>query len=486
MKTFNNYIGGKQQPPAADNWLDVFEPATGAVYARVADSDAADLAAAIAAAESACPDWSALPAAERAHWLNKLGDCIEARHDALVRAESIDNGKPLSLAAKVDIPRAAANLQFYAAAAMQFASESHTMGLGEKVGAINYTLRQPHGVVGCISPWNLPLYLFTWKIAPALAAGNCVVAKPSEVTPATAALFGQICEEAGLPPGVLNIVHGRGAGIGQALVEHPKINAISFTGGTVTGANIARSAAPMFKKLSLELGGKNPTLVFADCDFDAALDGAVKAAFSNQGEICLCGSRILIEDGLYERFRDAFVERARALKVGDPLETGVDIGAVVSEPHMNKILTAVDTARNEGGTILTGGHRLRLDGRCTDGWFIEPTVIEGLGPDCRTNQDEIFGPVVTLAPFSSEAEAIACANGVRYGLAASLWSRDVSRCHRVADKLEAGLIWINCWMLRDLRVPMGGMKQSGAGREGGFEAMRFFTEAKNVCIQYDR
>ncbi|HET7570904.1 MAG TPA: aldehyde dehydrogenase [Gammaproteobacteria bacterium] len=486
MKTFQNYIGGKQQPPAGDTWLDVFEPATGAVYARVADSGATDLAAAVAAAEAAFPAWSALPAAERARWLNKLADCIEARHDALVRAESIDNGKPLSLAARVDIPRAAANLHFYAAAATQFASESHAMGLDGKVSAINYTLRQPHGVVGCISPWNLPLYLFTWKIAPALAAGNCVVAKPSEITPATAALFGQICEEAGLPPGVLNIVHGRGAGIGQALVEHPKISAISFTGGTVTGANIARTAAPMFKKLSLELGGKNPTLVFADCDFDAALDGAVKAAFSNQGEICLCGSRILIEDSLYERFRDAFVERARALTVGDPLEPGVDLGAVVSEPHMNKILAAIDTAREESGRILTGGGRLRLDGRCTDGWFIEPTVIEGLGPDCRTNQDEIFGPVVTLAPFSSEAEAIACANGVRYGLAASLWSRDVSRCHRVADQLEAGLIWVNCWMLRDLRVPMGGMKQSGAGREGGFEAMRFFTEAKNVCIQYDR
>ncbi|HET7308407.1 MAG TPA: aldehyde dehydrogenase [Gammaproteobacteria bacterium] len=486
MNTFKNYIGGQQQPPAGDHWLDVFEPATGAAYARLADSGEADLAAAVAAAEDAFPNWSALPAAERAHWLNRLADAVEAQHDALVRAESIDNGKPLALAARVDIPRAAANLRFYAGAATQFASESHAMGLGGKGGAINYTLRQPHGVVGCISPWNLPLYLFTWKIAPALAAGNCVVAKPSEVTPATAALFGQICEDVGLPPGVLNIVHGRGAGIGQALVEHPAIGAISFTGGTATGANIARTAAPMFKKLSLELGGKNPTLIFADCDFDAALDGAVKAAFTNQGEICLCGSRILVEDSLYERFRDAFVEHARALKVGDPLESDVDLGAVVSEPHMNKILAAIQTAGEEGGRILTGGNRKRIDGRCIDGWFIEPTVIEGLGPDCRTNQDEIFGPVVTLAPFSSEDEAVACANGVRYGLAASVWSRDVSRCHRIADKLEAGLIWINCWMLRDLRVPMGGMKQSGAGREGGFEAMRFFTEPKNVCIQYDR
>ncbi|HET6655784.1 MAG TPA: aldehyde dehydrogenase [Gammaproteobacteria bacterium] len=486
MKTLNNYINGKQKAPGDDHWLDVFEPATGTIYARVADSDEADLAATVAAAEAAFPDWSTLPAAERARWLNRLADAVEAQHDDLVRTESVDSGKPLSLAARVDIPRAAANLRFYAAAATQFASESHAMELGKNGGAINYTLRQPHGVVGCISPWNLPLYLFTWKIAPALAAGNCVVAKPSEVTPATAAFFGRICEQAGLPPGVLNIIHGRGAGIGQALVEHPKVGAISFTGGTATGANIARTAAPMFKKLSLELGGKNPTLIFADCDFDAALDGAVKAAFSNQGEICLCGSRILIESSLYDRFRDAFVARAQALKVGDPLEPDVDLGAVVSEPHMNKIMAAIDTARDEGGKVLTGGNRKQLEGRCADGWFIEPTVIEGLGPDCRTNQNEIFGPVVTLAPFENEAEAVACANGVRYGLAASLWSGDVSRCHRVADQLDAGLIWVNCWMLRDLRVPMGGMKQSGAGREGGFEAMRFFTEAKNVCIQYDR
>jgi aminomuconate-semialdehyde/2-hydroxymuconate-6-semialdehyde dehydrogenase len=482
MQTFQNYIAGNQRSPANDEWLDVFEPATGAVYARVADSGAADLAAAVDAAREAFADWSSLPAAERARWLNRLADEVDARSDELVRAESIDNGKPESLAARVDIPRAAANLRFYAGAATQFASESHRM----EHGAINYTLRKPHGVVGCISPWNLPLYLFTWKIAPALAAGNCVIAKPSEITPATATLFGQLCEDAKLTAGVLNIVHGRGPGIGQGMIEHPDIGAISFTGGTATGANIARTAAPMFKKLSLEMGGKNPTLIFADCDFDAALDGAVKAAFSNQGEICLCGSRILIEDSLYARFRDAFVERARELTVGDPLESESDLGAVVSEPHMNKILAAIATAREEGGRILTGGGRERLDGRCADGWFIEPTVIEGLAAGCQTNQNEIFGPVVTLAPFHGEAEAIAAANSVRYGLAGSLWSGDVSRCHRVADQLEAGLIWVNCWMLRDLRVPMGGMKQSGAGREGGFEAMRFFTEPRNVCIQYGK
>lgn len=480
MPTFDNYINGESTPPAIGDRLDVFEPATGEVYAQVADSDAADLAAAVDAAERAFPGWSDTPAAERARWLARLADRIDALAEDLVRAESIDTGKPLALAARVDIPRAAANLRFFAAAATQFASESHAM----ETGAINYTLRQPHGLVGCISPWNLPLYLFTWKIAPALAAGNCVVAKPSEITPATAALFGEICRDAGLPPGVLNIVHGRGACIGQALVEHPDVSVIAFTGGTATGANIARTAGPCFKKLSLELGGKNPTLIFADCDFEAALDGAVKAAFSNQGEICLCGSRILIEDSLYPRFRDAFVERTRALKVGDPLDSDVDLGAVVSEPHMNKILAALDTARDEGGRILTGGSRKAMDGRCANGWFIEPTVIDGLSPDCRTNQDEIFGPVVALAPFNDEDEAIALANGVRYGLAASLWSTDVSRCHRVAERLEAGLIWINCWMLRDLRVPMGGMKHSGVGREGGFEAMRFFTEPKNVCIQY--
>jgi aminomuconate-semialdehyde/2-hydroxymuconate-6-semialdehyde dehydrogenase len=479
-KKIKNYIGGKMLEAAGGQWLENFEPATGKVYSQIPDSAAGDVDAAVAAAASAFPAWSATPAAERSQWLLKLAALVERDLERLVRAESVDSGKPVALARSLDIPRAVSNLRFFAAAASQFASESHAM----ESGAINYTLRSPLGVVGCISPWNLPLYLFTWKIAPALAAGNCVVAKPSEITPMTAYLFSELCAEAGLPAGVLNLVHGLGPKAGTALVTHPGVKAVSFTGGTKTGADIAARAAPQFKKLSLELGGKNPTIVFADCDWEPTLGESLKAAFSNQGEICLCGSRIFVERGIYERFRDDFVSRAKALRQGDPLLDESQQGAVVSEAHMGKVLGYIELARQEGGRILCGGRRAMLDGRCVNGWFIEPTVIEGLAWNCRTNQEEIFGPVVTLIPFDTEEEALACANGTPYGLAASLWSRDVSRCHRVAARLEAGLIWVNCWMLRDLRVPMGGVKQSGVGREGGFEAMRFFTEARNVCIKY--
>lgn len=481
MDKLANYIDGQLVPAVSGGWLEDFEPATGQAYTRIPDSHKTDIDNAVTAAQRAFPKWSAMPAAERGQWLHKLAALVERDLEKLARAESMDSGKPLALARGLDIPRAIANLRFFAAAASQFASESHAM----EAGAINYTLRSPLGVVGCISPWNLPLYLFTWKLAPALAAGNCVVAKPSELTPMTAYLFSQLCVEAGLPAGVLNVVHGLGPKAGTPLVEHPDVKAISFTGGTRTGTDIASRAAPKFKKLSLELGGKNPTLVFADCDFERTLSGSLRAAFSNQGEICLCGSRILVERGIYTRFRDAFVEHVQALRLGDPLDEHTEQGALISEPHLQKVLGYLDLARKEGGKVLCGGRRANLNGRCAQGWFVEPTVIENLPPDCRTNQEEIFGPVVTLIPFDTENEAVAYANGTPYGLAASLWSRDVSRCHRIAARLEAGLIWVNCWMLRDLRVPMGGVKQSGNGREGGWEAMRFFTEARNVCINYE-
>ncbi|HEY4126989.1 MAG TPA: aldehyde dehydrogenase [Gammaproteobacteria bacterium] len=480
MLELKNYIGGSLQPASSGAWLDDFEPATAKVYARIPDSSAADVDAAVAAATKAFPAWSGLSGEERGRWLLKLADLIERDLEKLARAESVDNGKPLDLARRLDIPRAVSNLRFFAAAASQFASESHAM----ESGAINYTLRSPIGVVGCISPWNLPLYLFTWKIAPALAAGNCVVAKPSEVTPMTAYLFSALCAEAGLPAGVLNVVHGLGPKVGSAIVDHPGIKAVSFTGGTKTGSDIASRAAPKFKKLSLELGGKNPVLVFADCDWDLALKESLRAAFTNQGEICFCGSRIYIERSIYARFRDAFVAGAEALRQGDPLEAGVEQGALVSGPHLHKVLGYIDLAKQEGGKVLCGGKRAEISGRCVEGWFLEPTVIEGLGADCRVNQEEIFGPVVTLAPFDNDEEALALANGTPYGLTATVLTLDLSRAHRLAAKLEAGLIWINCWMLRDLRVPMGGVKQSGVGREGGFEAMRFFTEPRNVTVKY--
>jgi aminomuconate-semialdehyde/2-hydroxymuconate-6-semialdehyde dehydrogenase len=479
MDKIANYLGGRLKPPASGNYLDNIEPATGAVYSMTPDSNETDLERAVAAAREAFPAWSTALVARRAQVLFDIATRIEAESEALARAESIDTGKPLTLAREVDIPRASANFRFFAHAITQFASEFHSMGQQ----ALNYTLRDPLGVVACISPWNLPLYLLTWKIAPALAAGNCVIAKPSEITPMTAYLLARICIDVGLPPGVLNILHGRGPGIGRLLVGHPAIKAVSFTGGTKTGAEIARIAAPQFKKLSLELGGKNPTVVFADCDWDEMLETTVRAAFANQGQICLCGSRVFVEGSVYARFKEEFVGRAEALIVGDPLEAGTQQGALVSEAHRNKVLSYIDLARAEGGNILTGGYPVKLAGRCERGYFIKPAVVDGLPPNCRTNQEEIFGPVVSLIPFQTEDEALGYANSTPYGLAASVWSHDVRRCHRVAQRLESGVIWVNTWLLRDLRTPFGGMKQSGVGREGGLEALRFFTDAKNVCIK---
>jgi len=476
-----NYVDGHLSPPRDGRHLDVHEPATGKIFARCPDSDADDIAVAVAAAQRAFPAWSALHPEERAGHLHRIANAIQERFEDFVAAESRDAGKPLNQARSLDIPRAMANLRFFAAAASQFSSESHHTADG-----LNYTLRQPLGVVGCISPWNLPLYLFTWKIAPALAMGNTVVAKPSEVTPFTAWMFSQACIDAGLPPGVLNIVHGAGPGAGQALIEHDAVKAISFTGSTRTGAAIAAQAAPKFKKVSLEMGGKNPTIVFADWrDDDASWGTLLRSAFANQGQICLCGSRILVERNIYTKFKKEFVERARALRVGDPQDPANDLGAVVSRAHFDKIMGHIALAREEGGTILCGGEAIQPGGRCAEGWFIAPTVIEGLGPACRTNQDEIFGPVATLQPFDREEEALALANATMYGLAASVWTRELSRAHRVASRLESGIVWINCWLKRDLRTPFGGVKNSGVGREGGQEALRFFTEPKNVCIQLD-
>ncbi len=479
METLQNYIDDAFVPPEGGAYLDDVNPATGAVYAQIPDAGEADIDRAVAAAERAFPAWSDTPAQDRARVLLRLSDLIEANLDRLAHDESTDNGKPVALARTVDIPRAALNFRFFATAILHTASEAHDMG----PTGLNYTLRRPLGVVGCISPWNLPLYLFSWKIAPALAAGNCVVGKPSEVTPMTAYRLCALAREAGLPPGVLNVIHGTGPRAGAALTAHPRIAAISFTGGTRTGAAIARTAAPQFKKLSLELGGKNPVIIFDDCRYDEMLATTVRSAFSNQGEICLCGSRIFVQRSLYDRFRDDFVARVRALRVGDPAEAQSDLGAVVSAAHMEKILSYIALARDEGGRVLCGGERVYLPGRCRDGFFVAPTVIEGLPAGCRTNQEEIFGPVATLIPFDTEEEALDGANGTPYGLAAILWTEHLTRAHRMAARLQAGIVWVNCWMLRDLRTPFGGMKQSGMGREGGWEALRFFTEPRNVCLK---
>ncbi|MBK8080672.1 MAG: aldehyde dehydrogenase [Saprospiraceae bacterium] len=475
-----NYINGELLAPKSGNFLDNYEPATGKVYGTIPDSDSEDIDLAVQAAKNAFPNWANCGNETRAEWLFKIAEGIQKHFQEFAAAESRDNGKPITLAQKVDIPRAISNFEFYAKAITQYHSSSHSM----EGKAINYTLRQAMGVVGCISPWNLPLYLFSWKIAPALAAGNTVVAKPSEITPATALLLSKVCIEIGLPPGVLNIVHGSGGSTGTAIVSHPNIKAISFTGGTATGEKIASIAAPKFKKLSLELGGKNPNIIFADCDYEKMLTTTVLSSFSNQGQICLCGSRIFVERSIYEKFKKDFVDRVSLLVPGDPSDSATKMGAVVSKSHMEKILSYIEIAKNEGGTILTGGKQRFVGGRCENGWFVEPTVIEGLSYDCRTNQEEIFGPVVTIMPFDTEEEVLKFANSTRYGLAAILWTNNLLRTNRLAELLECGILWVNCWLVRDLRTPFGGVKDSGVGREGGFEALDFFTEPKNVCIYF--
>ncbi len=478
MDKILNFIDGAFREPAGMAFLDNYNPATGQVYSMVPQSEKQDADVAVAAAKKALPAWVKMNTDDRFRILNRIAELIERDLNQLAAAESRDQGKPVWLA-KTEMQRAAQNFRFFATAAMQFASESHQTD----TRAINYTLRQPIGVVGCISPWNLPLYLFTWKIAPALAAGNCVIAKPSEFTPYTAYMLGALCNEAGLPAGVLNIVHGLGSGVGQAMVEHSEIKAISFTGGTATGKHIATVAAPMFKKLSLELGGKNANIIFADADLKEAVKTSVRSSFLNQGEICLCGSRVFVEKPVYEKFKAELLQEVKQLKTGNPEDETVRVGAIVSKQHFEKVLSYIKLAKEEGGVVLTGGEAVNPAG-FEQGWFIAPTIIEGLSWNCRTNQEEIFGPVITLIPFETEDEVLQMTNSTAYGLATTLWTGDLKRAHRMAEALETGIVWVNCWLLRDLRTPFGGMKQSGVGREGGWEAMRFFTEPKNVCVAY--
>ena len=481
MQKIVNYIDGKYVEPTSGDWIDNYNPSNGEVYAKIANSNAKDISNAYEAANKAFPLWSNTSIQERSRILLDIASLIEDNLDLLAEAEAKDNGKPLKLAKLVDIPRASSNFRFFAHAITQFSSEAH-----ESVGlnTMNYTLRQPIGVVGCISPWNLPLYLFTWKIAPAIAAGNTVVAKPSEITPMTAYMLGEICSKAGLPKGVLNIVHGTGPTAGQSIVEHPNIKAISFTGGTSTGQHIARTASPMFKKLSLELGGKNPNLIFADCDYKKMLSVTLKSSFSNQGQICLCGSRIFVEKSIYEKFKKDFISEVQQLKVGNPFSPDSNLGALVSKSHLEKVRSYIAIAEKEGGKILCGGKTVQVEG-FEGGYYLAPTVIEVYDNQCRVNQEEIFGPVVTIMPFETEEEALKMANGVRYGLSSTVWTNDLNRTMRLSKQLESGIVWVNTWLNRDLRTPFGGMKDSGVGREGGFEALRFFTETKNVCITYE-
>ncbi|MCB0852060.1 MAG: aldehyde dehydrogenase [Bacteroidetes bacterium] len=480
MIYLQNYINGELVAPIEGRYIDGVNPATGKVYSQIPASNQKDVDKAYQAAKAAFPAWSAMGINERSAILMRIADGIENRLEELARAESTDNGKPVSLAREVDIPRAVANFRYFAHAITQFHNESYDMG----DQGFNYTLRRPVGVAGLISPWNLPLYLFTWKVAPAIASGNTAVAKPSEITPMTAYLLSEICIEAGLPAGVLNIVHGTGPDVGEAIVSHPDIPMLSFTGSTKVGQRISEVAAPMFKKLSLEMGGKNANLVFADADYEKALSTTIRSSFANQGQICLCGSRIYVEKSIYDRFVKDFVDRVKSLKVGDPQDEDTDIGAIVSKVQWEKDLYYINLAKEEGGQILCGGTvPPTINERCAEGFFLNPTVIAGLAPGCRVNQEEIFGPVVSIYPFEEENEALSFANATPYGLSATLWTSNLQRAHRVAASIESGIVWVNSWLVRDLRTPFGGVKQSGIGREGGFDALRFFTEPKNIFIQ---
>ena len=477
MEQLTNFINGKFMQPKTEEYLDVFEPATGQVYSKVPNSSSTDIDVAFQAANAAFPGWSELTVTDRSQYLHKIAELLEHQLDDFANYESRDTGKPVTLAQSVDIPRAIANFRFFAEYGPTFKFDSEINSDQSE----NRVVHAPLGVVGCISPWNLPLYLFTWKIAPALMAGNTVLAKPSEITPYTAYKLGEICKDANLPAGVLNIIHGQGITAGDALINHKGVQAISFTGGTATGKIIAQKTAASFKKLSLEMGGKNPAIIFTDCNYNKMLETVVQSSFSNQGQICLSSSRILIQTEIFQRFKKDFIGKVNKLIVGDPQDHESNLGAVSSKNHFEKIMNYIELAEKEGGKILFGGKALKLSGRCKKGWFIEPTIIEGLNNNAKTNQEEIFGPVVTLIPFDNEEDAIQIANESDYGLSATIWTEDKERATRVSNQVEAGVIWVNCWLVRDLRTPFGGMKQSGMGREGGSEALRFFTEQKNVC-----
>lgn len=479
MKALLNHVDGVDVPAASGATLFDWEPATGEPWVTIPESDHVDVDAAVYAARRALHgSWNEWTTAERADLCDAVADAIEDRMDELCELESRDTGKPVSTARAMDIPRAVANFRFFAGAVRHQETGCHEMADG-----LNYTVRRPLGVLALITPWNLPLYLLSWKVAPAIATGNTVVAKPSELTPMTASVLATMMTELGAPPGVFNVLHGTGASVGAPLVAHPGIDGVSFTGGTMTGARVAAAASPQFKKLSLELGGKNATVVFADADFDAAVAGAVRAGFTNSGQICLCGSRILVERSIHDRFVEAMVARLQTMRQGDPLDPDTSLGAVISAAHREKVEGYIALAREEGGTIVCGGGRPRLGGELSGGWFLEPTLVTGLSPGSRTSTEEIFGPVVTVHPFDDDAQALAFANGVRYGLSASVWTNDLKRAHRFSAALEVGMVWVNTWLKRDLRVPFGGLKDSGVGREGGKYSLAFYTEDKNVCIQ---
>lgn len=481
MNDLQNFIGGEFIAPISNNYLDNFNPATNERLNRIPNSNAKDVALAVKTAKQASSDWQKLTLADRIEWLDKIANAMEEKKGEIARLESLDTGKPITLATNVDATRSITNFRFFAQYCQSLEEMNFTME-----DATNFVVRKPVGVVGLITPWNLPLYLLTWKIAPALAMGNTIVAKPSELTPLTANFFAEILHEIGFPSGVFNLVHGLGLDTGQPILEHPEIKAISFTGGTATGKIVAATASPMFKKISLELGGKNATIICADADIDMAVSGAVKAAFTNSGQVCLCGSRILVDEKIYEKFLERFSKKVSKIKIGRPEDPNTEYGSVISNQHLEKILSYIQLAKQEGGTIVAGGNRItEIDGQTTNGCFLEPTIITGLSINSRCATEEIFGPVVTIHSFIDESEAITMANNTDYGLSGSVWTADENRGKEIASKIDSGVIWVNTWLHRDLRTPFGGVKNSGVGREGGIWSINFFSELSNVCVKHD-
>ena len=480
MHTIGNFIAGSFSPAHDGRTINDYNPATEAILATIPRSQGEDVERAVNAAHSAQDEWSKLTLEQRATWLDKIADALEQKSEQIANTESRDTGKPIALARRVDAARSVSNFRFFAEFGRQQTQQTFQME-----DALNVVHRSPVGTVGLITPWNLPLYLLTWKVAPALLMGNTIVAKPSEVTPLTAHLLAETLLELGLPKGVFNLVHGLGPEVGQAILEHPGIKAISFTGGTETGRIVARTAAPMFKKLSLELGGKNATVVFADADMEKAVEGAVRAAFTNSGQVCLCGSRIFIEEEIVEQFTRRFVEKVDAIRVGNPMDEETEMGTVISPEHLLKIESYIDLAQKEGGVILTGGTRemTGYNGPDGTGAFLRPTVVGNLPHTSRCATEEIFGPMVTLHAFSTEQDALEMVNASEYGLAGSVWTSDIKRGQRFSTQIDSGIVWVNTWLHRDLRTPFGGVKNSGVGREGGQWSLDFFSELTNICIK---
>ena len=476
----SNYINGEWRPAICEHWIEDYSPANGSLIAQIPCSSSEDVDEAVLAASEAIEDWANLTIAERADWLEKIADALESRAEEVAQLESLDTGKPISLARSVDAARSVANFRFFAEQGREFESEIFEMS-----DATNRVVYKPVGVTGLITPWNLPLYLLSWKVAPALLMGNTVVAKPSEMTPMTASLLAEVMEDVELPIGVFNLVHGNGLDAGAPLTSHPDVNLISFTGGTATGREVAKSASSGFKKLSLELGGKNATIIRADADLDEMMPSIVRASFLNQGQVCLCGSRILIHESIYDSFVKGFLEVVSDMIVGDPSDDQTELGALISADHRDKVMSYIELAEEEGGDILCGGGApVGIPQAFENGYWVSPTVIDGLAPDSRCATEEIFGPVVTLHPFSDDDEAVEIANMTDYGLAGSIWTQDVDAGSLMAERIDSGMVWVNCWLHRDLRVPFGGVKNSGVGREGGRWSLGFFSEAINICVKH--